>query len=93
LSNTRRMFGPKWFEGKQRPKIGKYSFSEPLRVEIFDFIIKEIRKYSSCHIALCKESARVWTQLGLDLSGVHCVCQLDYADMSNREEDPILLFD
>jgi spore photoproduct lyase len=93
LSDMRRMFGPKRFEDKQRPKIGKYSFSGPLRIEIFDFIIKEIRKYSNCHIALCKESAAVWNQLGLDLSRVRCVCQLDYVDMSKREDGPILLFD
>ena len=76
------MFEPKMFKGKQRPKIGKYSFSEADRVKIFDFIIKEIRKYSNCHIALCKESAEVWNQLGLDLSKMRCVCQLNYADMT-----------
>ncbi len=56
--------------------------AEQERLTIFDFIIKEIRKYSGCHIALCKESAEVWNQLGLDLSKMRCVCQLDYADMS-----------
>ena len=95
LSNMEPMFEPKIFENKkkpkkakqgkqrkQRPKIGKYSFSEAERVKIFDFVIKEIRKYSSCHIALCKESASVWNQLGLDLSKMRCVCQLDYVDMT-----------
>ena len=67
---------------KQRPKVGKYSFSEADRVKIFDFVIKEIQKYSECPIALCKESASVWNQLGLDLSKMRCVCQLDYADMT-----------
>jgi len=67
---------------KTQLKIGKHSFSEADRVMIFDFVIKEIRKYSNCHIALCKESAEVWNQLGLDLSKMRCVCQLDYADMT-----------
>jgi spore photoproduct lyase len=71
---------------KKRGKIGKYSFSDQDRVKIFDFIVQEIRKYSKCHtpchIALCKESAAVWNQLGLDLSKMRCVCQLDYVDMS-----------
>jgi spore photoproduct lyase len=89
------MFEPKIFESKkkpkinkngkqrkQRPKIGKYSFSEQERIIIFDFVIAEIRKYSECHIALCKESKSVWNQLGLDLSKMRCVCQLDFADMT-----------
>jgi spore photoproduct lyase len=78
------MFDRKMFKGKKRPKIGKYSFSEATRVRIFDFIIQEIRKYSNCHIALCKDSADVWNQLGLNLSRVRCVCQLDYADMTTQ---------
>jgi len=82
LKTMKPMFKPKVFAGKQRQKIGKYSFSEQDRVRIFGFVIQEIRKYSNCHIALCKESAEVWNQLGLDLSRVRCVCQLDYADMS-----------
>jgi spore photoproduct lyase len=77
LSRMEPMFEPKRFEGKKRPKVGKYSFSEQDRVSIFGFIIQEIRKYSNCHIALCEESAAVWNQLGLDLSKVRCVCQLD----------------
>jgi spore photoproduct lyase len=84
LNEMEPMFEPKMFNGKKRPKIGKYSFLEQTRVRIFDFIIQEIRKYSSCHIALCKESAEVWNQLALDLSKVRCVCQLDYADMRNE---------
>ena len=75
------MFEPKIFPGGKRPKVGKYSFSEEKRIEIFDFAINEIRKYSECDIALCKESANVWSQVGLDLSYCKCVCQLDYADM------------
>lgn len=84
LNNMKPMFEPKMFEGKKRPKEGKYSFLEEARIKIFDFIIKEIRKYSECPIALCKESAEVWNQMGLDLSKVQCVCQLFYADMKNK---------
>ncbi len=84
MNSMKPMFEPKMFKGKKRPKVGKYSFSEEARVKIFDFIIKEIRKYSGCHMALCKESAEVWNQLALDLSRVRCVCQLDYADMKNQ---------
>jgi spore photoproduct lyase len=75
------MFPPKVFPGSKRPKEGKYSFTESRRTEIFAFIINEIRKYSNCKIALCKESASVWNKLGLNLSKCSCVCQLDYADM------------
>ena len=95
LGNMGPMFEPRIFEikkkpkinkngkqRKQREKIGKYSFSEADRVKIFDFVIQEIRKYSECPIALCKESAEVWNYLWLDLSKVQCVCQLDYADMT-----------
>jgi len=77
------MFDPKVFEKSKRPKVGKYSFAEDRRVEIFNFIIREIRKYSACPIALCKESASVWDRVDLDLSRCQCVCQLDYADMTS----------
>jgi len=77
------MFPPKKFPGSKRPKEGKYSFTEEKRIEIFDFVINEIRKFSNCRIALCKESASVWNKLGLSLSKCSCVCQLDYADMGN----------
>jgi spore photoproduct lyase len=80
------MFEPKLFEGSDRPKVGKYSYPEDVRVGIFDFIMREIRKYSDCPIALCKESAEVWNKLGLDLSKCQCVCQLDYADMAEMRE-------
>lgn len=76
------MFEPKTFPGKTRRSEGKYSFSEPVREEIFNFVMREIRKYSDCDIALCKESAAVWKNLGLDLSDCRCVCQLDGADMN-----------
>jgi spore photoproduct lyase len=78
------MFEPKEIDGSKRPKVGKYSYPEDKRVEIFDFIIREIRRHSQCTIALCKESANVWSQLGMDLSRCRCVCQLDYADMREQ---------
>ena len=59
------MFSPKLFPGTKRPKSGKYSFSEEKRAEIFSFAIAEMRKYSDCPIALCKESASVWEKVGL----------------------------
>lgn len=68
--------------GSGKASVGKYSYSEEQRIDIFAFIINEIRKYSDCRIALCKESGRVWDDLGLEKSKCSCVCQLDYADMS-----------
>jgi len=82
LSDMKPMFPPKVLPGKMRPATGKYSFSEEIRIEIFDFVISEIRKYSNCTIALCKESAHVWKSVGLDLSECSCVCQLGFVDMS-----------
>lgn len=82
LERMKPMFEPKLFPGTKKAKSGKYSFSEKRRVEIFDFIINEIRAYSDCRIALCKESASVWKALNMPLSRCSCVCQLDYADMA-----------
>ena len=76
------MFQPKLFDGAKRPKSGKYSFSEEKRAEIFSFAIAEIRKYSDCPIALCKESSTVWNMVGLDLSKCQCACQLNPLDMT-----------
>jgi spore photoproduct lyase len=67
--------------GKTKTSTGKDSFPEDERAELFQFAIAEIRKYSDCRIALCKESASVWERVGLQLSRCSCVCQLDYADM------------
>jgi spore photoproduct lyase len=75
------MFEPKLFPGTKFPKSGKYSFTVEKRTEIFRFIIDEIRKYTDCKIALCKESSEVWENTGLDVSRCSCVCQLDYADL------------
>jgi spore photoproduct lyase len=82
LSEMQPMFEQKAFPGKSRPSIGKWSFTEAKRVEIFDFIIREIRRYSNCLIALCKESEEVWRALNLEPSRCSCACQLGYADMS-----------
>jgi spore photoproduct lyase len=71
------MFPPKRLKGLKRPRSGKYSFPQRQRVKIFRFAMKEIRKYSDCRIALCKESPGVWKKLGLPLSKCSCVCQLD----------------
>jgi len=84
MQGMKPMFAPKVFPKKKRPKSGKYSFSEAQRIEIFGFVINEIRKYSDCTVALCKESAEVWDSLGLDRSRCKCVCQYDYADMSTQ---------
>ena len=82
LENMEPMFRPKKFRGAKKSKSGKYSFTEKQRIEIFNFIISEIRKHSDCTIALCKESARVWKKVELQLSRCSCVCQLDYKDMT-----------
>ena len=81
MEKMKPMFPPKLFPGNKKPKAGKYSFSEEQRTEIFKYVIKEIRKHSDCLIALCKESADVWNETGLQLSRCSCVCQLDYAEM------------
>ncbi|MBS3732293.1 MAG: hypothetical protein KGY42_05235 [Desulfobacterales bacterium] len=67
---------------KKRGASGKYSLNRSARAEIFSFAVNEIRKYSDCPIALCKESAEVWRDAGLAPSRCSCVCQLDAADMS-----------
>jgi spore photoproduct lyase len=82
LETMHPMFLPKVFDGFQKPKSGKYSFPDDKRVEIFEYIIDQIRKFSECKIALCKESADLWNKLGLEVSRCSCVCQLDYADMA-----------
>ena len=81
MEDMQPMFSPKMFPGSKQPKSGKFSFSESKRSEIFSFAVSEIRKYSDCRIALCKESENVWNEVGLDVSRCSCVCQLDYAEM------------
>ena len=76
LSGMKPMFSPMIAPGKISPLVGKYSYSENARTEIFRFAIQEIRKYSNCTIALCKESKNVWENVGLNPSRCDCVCQL-----------------
>ena len=82
IEDMQPMFPAKKFRVCKKPKSGKYSFTEKKRIEIFGFVSNEIRKYSDCKIALCKESASVWKKLKMSLSRCSCVCQLDYADMA-----------
>ena len=82
IEDMQPMFPAKKFRVCKKPKSGKYSFTEKKRIEIFGFVSNEIRKYSDCKIALCKESASVWKKLKMPLSRCSCVCQLDYADMA-----------
>ena len=63
-------------------KVGKYSYTKEARAEIFSYVVREIRKYSACPVALCKEEAEVWSSVGLDLSACACACQLHAPDMS-----------
>ncbi len=81
MEDMQPMFPPKIFPGNKHPKSGKYRFNESKRNEIFSFAVEEIRKYSDCRIALCKESETVWNSVGLDVSRCSCVCQLEFAEM------------
>ena len=56
--------------------VGKYSFDEERRVEIFKFVIRQIRMHWQGKVALCKESETVWQKVGLDPIVQNCVCQL-----------------
>ena len=76
LERMKPMFEPQIFPGSTRPRVGKYSFPDNERANIFKFAVQEIRKYSDCPIALCKESSEVWQKVGLDNSTIRCVCQL-----------------
>ena len=76
---------PQTFNGKK--KVGKYSFTEEERTEIFSFAISDIRKRATdVTIALCKESASVWEAVGLELLRCACVCQLAEVDMGKTAE-------
>jgi len=71
--------------------VGKYSFPYEQRVELFKHAIKEIRKYSDCDIALCKETKEVWEAVGLDLKECKCVCKYDSADMTTIKQEVIIM--
>lgn len=71
-------------DGKK--SVGKVSFPEALRIDMYKHAIQEIRKYSDCDIALCKETDDVWKAVGLDLKECKCVCQYDSADMITKTD-------
>lgn len=87
VDNMVPMFEPKTYPGDKHPKIGKYSFPEEKRIEIFRHVITEIKKYSDCHIALCKESINVWNNSGLDASKCNCACQYNAVDMTRKQPE------
>jgi spore photoproduct lyase len=60
---------------KKKTSVGKYSFLESERIDIFNFAIAEVRRYSAAPIALCKESSSVWQAVGLNPTNNQCVCQ------------------
>lgn len=78
VDDMKPMFSPAY--GTKR--VGKYSYPKELRAEIFSYVLREIRKYSACPVALCKEEAEVWSSVGLDLSTCACACQFHASDMS-----------
>jgi spore photoproduct lyase len=53
LEDMQPMFPPKTIAGFHNPKSGKYSFSDNKRIEIFRFIVDEIRKYSIFGLPYC----------------------------------------
>jgi len=61
---------------------GKFTYPEDTRVNIYSYIIEEIRKHSDIPIALCKETGSVWRAVGLDLSKVQCNCVWESVDLS-----------
>ena len=78
--------GKRGEDGRPRMKtsIGKYSYPQDLRVEIFRFVMSEIRKRFDGPIALCKETVDVWRAVGLDPRRCACVCQYGEADLLRR---------
>lgn len=63
--------------GKKKVSVGKISFPESVRIQIFDFVVKEIRKHQpQIQIALCKETSPVWRAVGLNPDKIQCACQL-----------------
>jgi len=75
--------GQKDKQGRPKTKVsvGKHSYPESLRVEIFRFAIDEIRRHFDGPIALCKETVPVWQAVGLDPHRCQCVCQYGRADI------------
>ena len=75
----------KYGRPQMKTSVGKYSYPEALRVEIFRFAISEIRKHFAGPVALCKETVDVWRAVGLDPRRCACVCQYDAADLLRRD--------
>ena len=73
-------------EPKMKSSIGKYSYPQKLRLEMFSFVIFEIRKYFDGPIALCKEVRSLWLAVGFDPRHCRCVCQFDEANLLNGNE-------
>jgi spore photoproduct lyase len=54
---------------------GKLRYPREYRIEMFQAIAADIRRYSKkVPIALCKETPQVWKAVGLDERGLHCNC-------------------
>lgn len=83
------MFEPFIYPGDKKPKVGKYTFPDKQRLEIFRHVIGEIRKHSDCPIALCKESMEIWKATGLDAGKCSCACQFEPVDMVKQEAEAL----
>jgi spore photoproduct lyase len=72
--------------GKKQKKlsVGKWSYPAAVRVDVFQFIISQIRQHFSGPIALCKETQEVWQAVGLDPGRCQCVCQFDQARLFSQ---------
>ena len=53
---------------------GKYRYRDDIRIELYDYVISEIKKRSDADIALCKESSDVWQAVDLELDKEDCKC-------------------
>jgi len=70
-------------DGSPKAKLstGKHSYRPSIRIEIFRFVISEIRKHFDGPVALCKETIDVWQAVGLDPRRCACVCQYEEANL------------
>lgn len=66
---------------KTKVSVGKYSYPENLRIEVFRFAIDETRRHFDGPITLCKETVPVWQAVGLDPHRCQCVCQYNAASI------------
>lgn len=53
---------------------GKYRYRDEIRIELYEFLVNEIKKRSDADIALCKESFDIWKAVGLELKKGNCKC-------------------